>query len=432
MARPIIAFILDRVKGTDEARIRMRVKWDGCRCVVAMNVGYRVNVYRWDSESQRCIPRSFHGARRTPASVINAEIDRFEEKAREALQACSPEPSPAEYRKALAEALDGAPEKLGVFQAFAQFVSERGERNRWTDATYTQMMSMRRHLMDFNPQLSWEDFDEDGLYRYIAYLRTRVKVKRKKLDRENGAGDYAGLCDSTTEKQIGYLKWFLKWADSKGLMTCRDYIAFRPKLQTAEKPVIFLEWGELMTVYNYQFTEEQKSLERVRDVFCFCAFTSLRYSDVHALRWSDVGDTSIRVVTQKTTDALVIELNKYSQELLSRYADEAYPDDKVFPVISNQKMNAYLKELMRLCRLDKLIRVTSFRDGRRVDKLVPKWQLIGTHAARRTFICNALMMGIAPNVVMRWTGHADYDSMKPYIAIADSAKAAAMAKFDEL
>lgn len=432
MAKPIIAFVLDRVKGTDEARVRMRVKWDGCRSVVAVNVGYRVNVYRWDSESQRCIPRSFHGSRRTPAAVINAEIDRYEAAASMALQECPTNPSSDEYRTALSKVLGSAPEKMGVFQAFAQFVTERGERNRWTDATHTQMMSMRRHLIDFNPSLGWEDFDEDGLYKYLSYLRTSVPVRRKKLERDAQEEDYAGLCDSTAEKQVGYLKWFLKWADSKGLMTCRDYIAFRPKLQMAEKPVIFLEWEELMTVYNFDFTEDQKALERVRDVFCFCAFTSLRYSDVYALRWSDVDDASIRVVTQKTTDALVIELNKYSKDLLGRYVDDAFPDDKVFPVISNQKMNEHLKTLMKLCGIDRLIRVTTFRDGRRCDKLVPKWQLIGTHAARRTFICNALMMGIAPNVVMRWTGHADYDSMRPYIAIADSARAAAMSKFDEL
>ena len=60
MSRPIVAFVLDRIKGTDEARIRMRVKWDGCAKIVAVSVGYRVNIYRWDSEAQRCTPRSFH------------------------------------------------------------------------------------------------------------------------------------------------------------------------------------------------------------------------------------------------------------------------------------------------------------------------------------------------------------------------------------
>jgi integrase len=426
MIKHITAFVLDGIKGTDEARVRMRVKWEGSRSIVAVNVGYRVNIYKWDAEAQRCVPRSFHGDRKVPAAQINAELDRYYDAAEAAMRACDGCPSAAEFREALNTELGRtAPEELGVFQAFDKFTAERGERNRWTPSTYTKMQAVRRHLREFCPSLTWADFNEDGLYRYVAHLRTSTPPRGKSQEGR------PGLSDSTVEKQIGFLKWFLKWADIKGLLPSRDYIAFKPKLQSAEKPVVFLEWEELMTVYNWEFTQEQAALARVRDVFCFCAFTSLRYSDVASLRWSDVFDDYITVTTQKTTDSLVIELNRYSQELLSRYVDEAYPDDKVFPVISNQKMNEHLKEVMRLCGIVSLIRVTSFRDGRREDKFVPKWKLVGTHAARRTFICNALMMGIAPNVVMRWTGHADYSSMKPYIAIADSFKAAEMLKFDK-
>jgi integrase len=75
--------------------------------------------------------------------------------------------------------------------------------------------------------------------------------------------------------------------------------------------------------------------------------------------------------------------------------------------------------------------VSEIQNGRRVDLLLPKWQLMSTHAGRRSFISNALMMGIPPDVVMRWTGHSDYNSMKPYIAIADSVKAREMSKFNK-
>ena len=304
--------------------------------------------------------------------------------------------------------------------AYDAFMAERGERNRWTDATITKMMNVRRHLKEWREDLKWEHFDEAGLYSYVEHLRTATQMDNRSSRR--------GLRDSTVEKHVALLKWFLGWADHKGLLNCYDYRMFRPKLQKAENPVIFLEWDELMTLYNIEL--ERQDLARVRDVFCFCAFTSLRYSDVKALRWSDVDETCITVTTQKTTDALRIELNDYSSELIGRYVDEALPDDRVFPVISNQKMNDKLKELGQLCGFDRLVRMTEFRNGKRIDALVPKWQLLSTHAARRTFICNALMMGIAPSIVMRWTGHADYDSMKPYIAIADSVKAKEMTKFN--
>ena len=431
MAKHITAFLLDRVNGTDEARVRCRIKWDGCRQSVAVSLGYRVNVNRWDMDLQRCVPRSFHGKRRTPAAEINAEIDRYEKAADQAflsLEAEGRTPEPAALREAIlrivkpdsGEATEGW--RRNVFHAFNKFMAERGDRNRWTDSTYKKMVNVRHHLEEWRPDLKWSDFNEDGLFSYASYLRTSTSLDNR--------SNRSGLRDSTVEKHVAFLKWFLVWADSKGLLKCRDYATFRPKLQKTEKPVIFLEWNELMTMYKKDLSDRQ-DLAHIRDIFCFCAFTSLRFSDVKMLRWSDVGERSIRVTTVKTHDALVIELNDYSEEILTRYAEEDYPDGRVFPVPANQTMNEKLKELGKLCGLNTLIRVTEFRDGKRQDVLTPKWKLLGTHAARRTFICQALMMGIAPNVVMKWTGHADYDSMKPYIAVADSVKAREMAKFNK-
>ena len=239
------------------------------------------------------------------------------------------------------------------------------------------------------------------------------------------------LQNSTIIKQIKLLKWFLRWATTKGYCQTLDYINFKPKLKTSEKKIIFLDWPELMTVYNYPFTDKQKTLERVRDVFCFCCFTSLRYSDVANLKRSDVFGSYISLTTIKTADSIKIELNKYSRAILDKYAHEQYPGNLALPVISNQKMNDYLKEVGKLCGIDQPVTITYYRGNERIDEIYPKYELLGTHAGRRTFICNALIMGIAPQVVMKWTGHSDYKAMKPYIDITDSAKAEAMKLFDK-
>jgi integrase len=64
--------------------------------------------------------------------------------------------------------------------------------------------------------------------------------------------------------------------------------------------------------------------------------------------------------------------------------------------------------------------------------VLPKYALMGTHAGRRTFICTALSLDIPVQVVMKWTGHSSYESMKPYIDIADRMKATEMDKFNRL
>ena len=61
----------------------------------------------------------------------------------------------------------------------------------------------------------------------------------------------------------------------------------------------------------------------------------------------------------------------------------------------------------------------------------PKCDLTDTHAARRTFICFAFSSGMSPQVMMKWSGHSDYQAMKPYIEIAEKSKADAMKLFEQ-
>ena len=86
----------------------------------------------------------------------------------------------------------------------------------------------------------------------------------------------------------------------------------------------------------------------------------------------------------------------------------------------------------QLAGIDEEIRVVSYKGNERIEERHPKYELVGTHTGRRTFIVNALSLGIPPNVVMKWTGHIDYKAMRPYIDIVDSIKAESMTKFNGL
>ena len=158
----------------------------------------------------------------------------------------------------------------------------------------------------------------------------------------------------------------------------------------------------------------------------------LGYSDVYNLKRSDIKPDHIEVTTVKTADSLIIELNNHSKAILEKYKSVHFEDHKALPVISNQKMNDYLKELGELAEINDPVRETYYKGNERIDTVTPKYALLGTHAGRRTFICNALALGIPAQVVMKWTGHSDYKAMKPYIDVADDIKANAMNKFNQL
>ena len=135
---------------------------------------------------------------------------------------------------------------------------------------------------------------------------------------------------------------------------------FRPKLKSSEQKIIFLTRDELQRIRDLEIPETKNYLERVRDVFLFCCFTGLRYSDVYNLRKSDIKDGQIEITTIKTHDYLVIELNDHSRAILEKYEDVHFEGDKALPVISNQKMNTYLKELGKLADIDEPIKQTYY------------------------------------------------------------------------
>jgi integrase len=414
----ICQFLLDREPGKPDAKLRYRIKWNGNKNIVSFNVGYRVDIDKWSTDTQRCKNSTTHGKKKIQANVINREINRFEETAEKVFdefEKSNTIPTCDELRLKFNILNGRMPEKKDetLFDILDRFIDETGRLDQWSKPSYQKYAALKNHLSDYDKYISFEKLDKDCLMNFVIFLRDELKMRNTSID-----------------NQLLYLRRFLKWATDNRYNNNLDFLKFKPKLKISEKKIIFLEWDELMTVYNFKIPEHMPGIDRVRDVFCFCCFTGLRYSDVANLKRSDVFDSYISVVTIKTSDSLKIELNDYSKSILGKYKGIEYPGNLALPVISNQKMNDALKELGKLCGINKSVTITYYRGNERIEEIYPKYALLGTHAGRRTFVCNALMLGISPQIVMKWTGHGDYESMKPYIDIADKAKEEAMLLFN--
>ena len=409
---------------TENVPIRMRVNFASKR--IEFTTGYRIDSAKWDTDKQR-VKNGCSNKLKQSASEINASLLEYYTEIQSIFKRFEVEdvmPTPEQIKEAF-NALhkpvseEPKPKKEALpcdfFQVFDDFVEDCGRQNNWTDSTFEKFAAVKNHLTNFREGLTFEFFDERGLNDYVGYLR-----------------DVKEMRNTTIGKQLSFLKWFLRWAFKKGVHQNNAYDSYKPKLKSTQKKIIFLTWDELNRLREFKIPSNKQALERVRDVFLFQCFTGLRYSDVFNLRRSDIKGDHIEVTTVKTSDSLIIELNKHSKAILDKYKDVAFEDNKVLPVITNQKMNDYLKELAELADIDEPIRQTYYKGNERIDEVTPKYALLGTHAGRRTFICNALALGIPPQVVMKWTGHSDYKAMKPYIDIADDIKANAMSKFNQL
>ena len=386
------------------------------------------HVAKWDCDKQR-VKNGCTNKLKQSASEINAALLGYYTELQEIFkrfEVAEIMPSPAEVKEAFnnrhgqnekteLSSTDMSNVPSNFYEAFDDFVRVCGRQNDWTHSTFEKFAVVKNHLKNFRSELSFDFFDEEGLTEYVQFLR-EVREMR----------------NSTIGKQLSFLKWFLRWSFKQGMHSNNAYDTFKPKLKDTQKKIIFLTWEELNRLREFKIPPTKQALERVRDVFLFQCFTGLRYSDVFNLRRSDIKGDHIEVTTVKTSDSLIIELNDHSRAILEKYKDVEFENNKVIPVITNQKMNDYLKELAELAEINEPVRQTYYKGNERIDEVTPKYALLGTHAGRRTFICNALALGIPPQVVMKWTGHSDYKAMKPYIDIADDIKANAMSKFNQL
>lgn len=319
------------------------------------------------------------------------------------------------------------PKILSFFEVFDLFLAKTEKENAL--ATKKKFKTLKRHLVEFEPELAFEDIDKNTLDSFVEFMQTAPKQKDiDKLDDKRQARK--AYKNSSMTKEINLLKWFLSWALANGYNTNTAFKLYKPKFKTPKKLVIFLDKQELESVVNHDFSNN-KRLDQVRDVFVFCCYSGLRYSDVENLKRSNIYDDKIHITTIKTADSITINLNNMTRSILEKYKECQFEDNKALPVLSNQKMNDALKEMAEACELNSSITITYYIGVKRYDETHPKHELISTHAGRRTFICTALSLGIAPQVVMKWTGHSDYQSMKPYIDITEKAKADAMDLFNK-
>ena len=402
---------------SENVPIRIRITFLGNR--VELFAGIRVDRNKWNEKKQR-VKNSTYNHQGESAADINVKLSEYEKEIQsifKRFEVLGVLPTKDDIKFGFSSIFSNRnyQAKKDFFGCFDEFVSDSGRLKNWTDATYEKFATVKKHLTDFNSKISFPYLDDDGLTSYVEYLRDKLEMR-----------------NSTIEKQISFLKWFLKWAKAKGYNSNLAYELFKPKLKATKKKIIFLTQEEIQKIKDYEIPCQKLYLERVRDVFLFSIYSGLRYSDVKNLKRSDLKKDFFEVTTIKTDDSLIIEFNKYSKEILDKYHDIPFKDDKALPVISNQKMNEYIRELAKLAEINEPIRQTHYKGNERIDEVSPKHELLATHCGRRTFICTALSLGIPINVIMKWTGHSDYKSMKPYIDIADDIKAKAMKKFDTI
>jgi integrase len=405
--------------------VMIRIRWNAKKSEISLSLGYKVEPEKWDSSKQLVkanttlkngkkiiYAKEINTAIRNTLSIISEAFDDFNR--------LSIVPDKNELKNKLSENLnyysckgsssDNKNNDCLFEDAFAFFMMERPKEGSFGSTTPHKYKQMHDQVLSCRMGLTLLQIDQKFMNRLVVWY----------VD-----NDY---CNRTINKQIKMLKSCLRWLGRNGYPINKEALEFKPKLKVIPKTVTYLKYNELIHFMNYTFPENQAYLTKARDLFCFMCFTSLRYSDLVALKHSHIIDEQIEMFSEKTDGKLIIPLVDQAKQIIEKYS--WYKGDTVFPVPSNQKLNDYLKEAAELAGLNRIVSQSYFKGNERYEKTAYFYEQISCHDARRTFVVCSLSLGIPMTIVMRATGHSDYESMKPYIEVLNETQRMEMDKWN--
>ncbi|SKB96021.1 Site-specific recombinase XerD [Sphingobacterium nematocida] len=255
-------------------------------------------------------------------------------------------------------------------------------------------------------------------YMLKSYQRPDIEVKKLDYAFITGYDFYLRTDPKCSGVSIAkYMKHLRKIVNS---CIAHKWITENPFLfykNTAKaKDSEFLSKDELKSITEKSY--RVKRLEQVRDIFLFCCYTGLSYADVKKLKRSEIrkGDDGrhwIFTSREKTLTSSHVPLMTGAQALLDKYTDDPVSEnlDMAFPVLSNQKMNSYLKEIADLSGIQKELTF---------------------HIARHTFATTVTLSNDVPiESVSKMLGHKDLKTTQHYSKILNTKIARDMSMLDQ-
>jgi integrase len=400
-----VNYYLDNRSNRKEKNIILYIR--GFGKTIILNTKENIDPKQWDNTKQ-IAKRNYVGH-----PELNSLLSSIKEKVKSKIRLLSIEKDTITYGMikdeieklfSLSRPFD---EKKIVYESFNKFlkVKENGQRFR----TIQKYKTLLDHLKSFESnkhyQISFENFNLEFYERFTSYLMKELKHS-----------------NNTIGKYVSTLKTFLQWTFDQKIHSNTDFHKF--KSPNDKTDIMVLTEQELMNLHTLDLSKN-KSLAKVRDVFCFQCFTGQRFSDLESLTWDDIKNDSWYLHTYKTKDIIEIPLSQFAKEILKRYKSEPKP----LPIISHQKTNNNLKELCQMAEIDEPITLVRYRGAERIERREPKYNLVTTHTARRTFVTISLEKGMRPETIMEITGHTSYKTFKKYIKITSKVKHIEMNKF---
>lgn len=262
-----------------------------------------------------------------------------------------------------------------------QFIKEKYRRTDMalSELNYRFIMDFENYLRSYKPKDHHKPLNNNGIMKHIERLRKMVNM-------------------AVT------MDWLAK----------DPFAKFKKHFDKVERESLTKE--ELERLENRQFKIER--LQQVLDMFLFSCYTGLAYIDLAELTPSNIvtgidGNLWISTSRAKTETSVRVPILPKAKELMEKYADDprAVASGTVFPVVTNQRMNGYLKEIAELCGISKDLTF---------------------HIARHTFATTVtLSNGVPIESVSKMLGHTSIRTTQIYAKVVESKLSEDMGRLQE-
>jgi integrase len=305
-------------------------------------------------------------------------------------------PTPAYLKKYLNERVKD--ENVEVENFYAIYEKFTAYKSRLIgDLTFKKYKTLQNHLIAiekyYNFRLTINSFTKEFYYQFIDYFVFSEKH----------------VNSSIKEKHLKTLNVFINWLVDNEYIKKNELKGIKFPYITNPADTVSLTGDELNILFKLDLSQN-KRLAQVRDVFCIECYTGLRYSDTKKIQNHKINGRELEIFTQKTTDKIRVPLCHEAQIILKSYFDNNLP----LPIISNQKMNEYLKELAQLAKFNDDINVLRISGKEKTESIKKKHELISTHTGRRSFVTLNYKKGMKPLDIMKITGHKSYATFMKY------------------
>ncbi len=293
--------------------------------------------------------------------------------------------------------------KVALFNFIEAYIKQSETRVNPANGKLISLSTRRKYGTCFNhlknysgsrgESIDFENVTLDFYYKFTEYLTKECN-----------------LATNSVGKQIAILKGFLNEATDQGLNTKPDFRGKRFKIITEESEAIYLDEGELEKIRKKDLNGK-KYLDKVRDLFLVGCWTGCRFSDFTSITPQHVKNGFLQIEQEKTGNRVTIPLHPVVKEILEKYRGELPKSP------SNQKFNDYIKDVCEAAEINSMEMKSITKGGKRITEAHPKWELVTSHTARRSFATNLYKSGFPSISIMGITGHRTEKAFLKYIKV---------------